>query len=111
MKYIKFYATENETAEERCKAFSRALYRLTRPVPQDGDVTEFLFGFVTHEDEAAVECDPDTVIPVHQDADLDSLAEFGVEGLEPGPVPFDSLSDWYYLDREELVGWFPEVLE
>lgn len=128
MNYIIIPSTHTMTSGERTRAFSRGLYSLGRPNPAPDDVTEYMFGFVTHPTtgETAMECDLDTEVRIDQDADTSQLvALFGetehveevarlaslIEANRGGSVTFAQLVPSFVTvrTRDELDadGWFP----
>lgn len=130
MNYIIIPSSETQSSEERTRALSRELYRLSRPVPNPGDVTEYLFGFQSHPvtGKVAMECDAAAVIPVSTQADPSGIVAL----LDPSPeqeqevaglvalvesrkgqtLAFGEITPSWVVarTREELEadGWFPE---
>lgn len=72
MQYIKVTPLGPYTSEQRCKAFSQELFKISRPVLDD-DSTAYLFGWVNKGEEYALEVDLDYVIYPHPDKDLTAI--------------------------------------
>lgn len=122
MNYLIVSDLDGMTSEDRCKLFSKELFRISRPNGETSDVTQYLFGWVNKDDQYALEVDLDYVIPVHPDHDLTTLIAL----LNPTATQeeIDSISAYIgsnssvrfgdivpsYVGiktREELADWFP----
>ena len=62
---------------EGAKTFSRELFKISRPVNDQSDVTQYLFGWITHPStgEVALVVDEDQIIPVHPEKDVTTLMQ------------------------------------
>lgn len=73
MEYIIISAQNGLSSEDRCKDFSRELFKISRPLSSPEDVTTYLFGWVNKDDLYALEVDLDFIIPIHPDHDLTTI--------------------------------------
>lgn len=122
MRYIIIPSSETQSARERTEALSRELYRLSRPIPTEGDVTEFLFGFAENVNgDTGMVCDTETEIPVHPLAETDGLVDilapteeqmpeiaeiaFRIDEARGGSIKFaDIVPSWVTLLTAEEFG-------
>jgi len=72
MQYIKVTPLGPYTSEQRCKAFSQELFKISRPILDDSS-TQYLFGWVNKGDEFALEVDLNYVIYPHPEKDLTAI--------------------------------------
>jgi hypothetical protein len=127
MKYIIISEISPMTSEQRCIGFSRELFKISRPVSDEQDTTEFLFGWIVHPTtgQYAMIVDLDAIIPVHPDKDLSTI----ISMLNPiasqeevativsnigTTVRFQDLLPSYVIISEgsdlEAEGWFAEQI-
>lgn len=134
MPYIKVIPQLNYTSEQLAAAISRELFRIQRPTDQQGDATQFLFGWIKHptQDAAysdvvdtALVVDPAQVIYVHPDNDLSLLISLFPELTEQekqmlagfirsqSQFPFQyivpSTTKLFTEDEMKQSGWIQEV--
>lgn len=125
MQYIKVTPLGQYTSEQRCIAFSRELFKISRPVSDPDDVSMYLFGWVNKGDEYAMQVDMDYEIYVHPDKNLQFIVSLLNEITTPEEVAnittmIDQATHIRFGDiipayvplstREDLEaeGWFPE---
>jgi hypothetical protein len=130
MRYIVIPSSEDQPSEERTKSFSRELYRLGKPTPVEGDVTEYLFGFVTHPEtqETAMQYDAEELVVIHEHADptaligllnpteeqTDEIGEIAerIDASRGSRIAFGEILPSFVetFGREEMesAGWFPQ---
>jgi hypothetical protein len=134
MGYIKVLPQAGLTSEQRAIAISRELFRIQRPINQQGDATLYLFGWVKHPTQdsnytqvvdTALQVDVNQIIYVHPDNDLtnlialfpelsqaekDGLAAF-IESQQS--FPFGAIVpagvNLFTYDEMKASGWFPEI--
>ena len=132
MRYIKVLPEAGLTSEQRAEAISRELFKIQRPTDQQGDATQFLFGWVKHPTQdpnyemvvdTALEVDPDYLIQVHPENNLTNLIALFPELTEPerqglaafiqsqSSFPFKfivpSTSKIFTHEEMDAAGWFP----
>jgi hypothetical protein len=130
MRYIVIPSSEDQPSEERTKSFSRELYRLGKPTPAEGDVTEYLFGFVTHPEtgETAMQYDAEELVVIPEQADptaligllnptegqTDEIGEIAgrIDASRGSQMPFGdilpSFVETFSREQMESAGWFPQ---
>ena len=132
MQYIKVLPEAGLTSEQRAEAISRELFKIQRPTDQQGDATQFLFGWVKHPAQdpnytdvvdAALVVDAGQLIYVHPDNDLTNLialferlteqerqmlAGF-IQSQQSFVFQYIVPSDTKLFTHEEMdnAGWFP----
>jgi hypothetical protein len=133
MQFIKVLPQNGLTSEQRAEAISRELFRIQRPINQQNDVTQYLFGWIKHPTKdpnyldtvnAALQIDTNQVIYVHPDNDLtnlialfpelsqaekDGLAAF-IESQASFMFQYIIPSDVTVFDEAQMkaAGWLPE---
>ena len=126
MEYIKVTPLAPYTSEERCKAFSKELFKISRPVSNPEDVTCYLFGWINKGDEYAMQVDMDYQIYVHPEKNLQYIVSLLNEMTTPEEVANitaminqsthirfgDIIPSYVPINtKEELEaeGWFPNI--
>ena len=134
MRYIKVLPESGLSSEQIAVAISRELFKIQRPIDQQGDATQFLFGWIKHptQDAAysdvvdtALVVDPAQVIYVHPDNDLSLLISLFPELTEQekqmlagfirsqSQFPFQyivpSTTKLFTEDEMKQSGWIQEV--
>ena len=132
MGFIKVIPQAGLTSAEHAEQISRELFRIQRPTNQQGDATQYLFGWVKHPTQdpnytdvvdTALVVDPAQVIYVHPDNDLTNLialferlteqewqmlAGF-IQSQQSFVFQYIVPSDTKIFTHEEMdaAGWFP----
>ena len=73
MNYIKVTPLGDYSSEYRCKLFSRELFKISRPVSSEEDVSMYVFSWINKGDEYALHVDLDYQIYVHPEKDLQAI--------------------------------------
>jgi hypothetical protein len=139
MAYIKVTPQLNLTSEQRAEAISRELFRIQRPIDQQGDATAYLFGWQKFANggsdakylpsivDTCLEVHVNQIIYVHPEnnltnlialfpelsqAERDGLAAF-IESQSSFPFQYIIPQGTTVFTYEQMkeAGWFPEIEE